>query len=169
MVVPGTGFLIAENKQKTNLVFPPPNQDVRDLILTPAEEIPIEEDWLKSPLFMGKVQAGDVTLRRDETLPQRGAHQIAKEYEDLLPPTDKQFVYTICRYDITEGVRANIHLADRLDRAGRPQQGTRVTKAFLQGRHIHILKAALELEGRYQDRSAVKKELRQEIKKIEAL
>lgn len=168
MDIPGTGqFVIVTNTQDNPRVIPSRVQELLDLRLPPHEPVAVEDAWLSSPLLVEQMQLGHIVAKRSDTIPPRDQFKVDPKHG--LSQKEEQFVYTVVRGEFTAQVKANIDLADHIDRTGRPRQGSQVTKKYLQERHQPMLEAIFDLEGRMKNRAEVKREVKKALKKIEAL
>src|SRR3990167_779159 len=177
MDISGKGdFLVAEAVQVGTLIYRSPRPtEFEDLIVKPGYPVSVDEAWLKVAHFHRDVQAGKVSLRRVDVIPLPTPLEVAPEYDSQLDAAQKHLAVTICTMPLVEGevseqFKAAIHIGELLSDSGLPKtRNVKVTADYMTSHHLPFLQALLELEGRFQKRKIVVREVKKAIARIQEL
>lgn len=168
--VPGKGaFLVALTDDYPNRSYPPPSNDMKDLLLQPGVAQVIDEQWLNSPLVIRDFQAGIIHLSYADNLPQQSQMDPDPETLEGLPQTMKLMVRTIVESSLTREYKDMLLLASHIKPNGLPKKDSRVTKRWLKGEYAIFLRAIATFEQVKRARPEVLSLIAEQLDRIESM
>lgn len=169
-------WLIVRNEEINPISVPHPDRDARDsehLNLGGWEEKVITDEWLNSPVFLGDVERGRLSLRRSDDLPTNEfavASVVSSLTEKGMSPVPAVTVWQMCAAQpIPPELDYLIELEPSAD--SKQQHGSTfiTTRWDLVNDHLPWLREIRDLESRWRKRGRILGRLNSRIRELEAL